>query len=164
MAMETWAPLEGGCACGSVRYRLTSLPLVVHCCHCTRCQRETGSAFAVNAIIEPTALDHLAGALSRVALATASGIPQLASRCGSCGTTVWSEYGRRAPLCAVRAGTLDEPARAVPDIHIFTATKLPWVILPPGVPDFREYYRRSEHWTEASLERYRIARAAAAAR
>jgi hypothetical protein len=157
-------PLDGGCACGDLRYRLAAPPLVVHCCHCTRCQRETGSAFAVNAIVEPAALDHLAGSLSRVALPTASGNPQAVSRCASCGTAVWSEYGRRAPLRAVRAGTLDDPARAVPDIHIFTGTKLPWVILPPGVPAVKEYYRRSEHWSEASLERYRLALETATAR
>jgi hypothetical protein len=145
-----------------VRYRLAALPLVVHCCHCTRCQRETGSAFAVNAIIEPAALEHLAGTLSRVALPTASGNPQVAVRCALCGTTVWSEYGRRAPLCAVRAGTLDDPARTAPDIHIFTGTKLPWVVLPPGVPAVVEYYERSERWPVASLERYRLMIAAAA--
>lgn len=150
-------PLEGGCSCGQVRYRLTARPLIVHCCHCSRCQRETGSAFAVNVIIEPAALDHLTGALSRVALPTASGNPQVASRCASCGTTVWSEYGRRAPLRALRAGTLDEPARAPPDIHIYTRTKLPWVVLQPGIPAVEEYYRRSELWSEASLERYRRA-------
>lgn len=51
---------EGGRACGAVRYRLEREPLIVHCCHCTRCQTETGSAFALNAVIEASAVQLLA--------------------------------------------------------------------------------------------------------
>jgi hypothetical protein len=149
--------MEGGCACGAVRYRLDEPPLVVHCCHCTRCRCETGSAFAVNAIIEPAALVLLGGELRSVALPTASGADHLASRCATCGTAVWSAYGRRAPLRAVRVGTLDEPWNAPPDIHIFTASRLPWVVLPPGVPAVAEYYRRDEIWSAGSLARFQRA-------
>ena len=49
--------LEGGCACGAVRYRLTSAPMFVHCCHCRDCQRQTGSAFVLNALIEADRVD-----------------------------------------------------------------------------------------------------------
>ncbi len=154
--------MEGGCACGTVRYRLTAAPLFVHCCHCSWCQRETGSAFAVNVLIEASEFELLRGDVERSVLPSASGEGQAFTRCAGCGVTLWSNYsGARGAVHFVRAGTLDDPSAAPPDIHIFTSTKQPWVQLPEGVPAVPEYYRRAEVWPAENVERYRIATAGA---
>ena len=154
MPDETDFAAEGGCTCGAVRYRLTARPLFVHCCHCTWCQRESGSAFAVNAMIEAARVELLAGAPRLTTLPTASGKGQHFSRCAGCGVTLWSNYaGAGDSIHFVRAGTLRDPSVARPDIHIYTATKQPWVILPDGAPAVPEFYRRSQYWPAASLAR-----------
>lgn len=145
---------EGGCACGAVRYRMTSAPMFVHCCHCTSCQTETGSAFAVNALIESDRVETIAGAPEAVMTPSESGKGQQVWRCPACRVAVWSNYGgANDVLRFVRVGTLDTPAALPPDIHIFTRSKLPWVTLPEGVPAAEGYYRSSELWPAASLER-----------
>jgi hypothetical protein len=145
---------EGGCACGNVRYRMESGPLVVHCCHCTWCQRESGSAFALNALIEATRVSLLAGEPEPVAVPSASGSGQVFWRCPDCRVAVWSHYaGAGEKVNFIRVGTLDRAADVSPDVHIYTTTRHPWVEIPPGVPSFAEYYRRDEVWSAESLER-----------
>lgn len=146
--------VEGGCACRAVRFRVNGKPLFVHCCHCSWCQRETGSAFAVNAMIETDRIEIVSGAPEPVATPSASGKGQLVLRCPSCQVALWSHYsGAGEVIGFVRVGTLDTPSAMPPDIHIYTSTKLPWVTLPEGTPAVEEYYRRSEHWPAESLER-----------
>lgn len=147
--------LDGGCACGAVRYRLTSEPMFAHCCHCRDCQRQTGSAFVLNALIETERVALLAGTPEPVAVPTDSGRPHDIHRCPKCQTAVWSDYGRRGVLRFVRVGTLDDPSALPPDVHIYTRSKLPWVALPAGVPAFEAYYKMSELWPAASLARRR---------
>ncbi|HZS84889.1 MAG TPA: GFA family protein [Stellaceae bacterium] len=147
--------LEGGCACGAVRYRLESAPMFVHCCHCRDCQRQTGSAFVLNALIETRRLTLLSGEPEAVGVPTDSGRPHDIHRCPACGTAVWSDYGGRPALRFVRVGTLDEPSALPPDVHIYTRSKLPWVTLPQGVPAFEAYYDAAKLWPQASLERRR---------
>jgi hypothetical protein len=71
---------EGGCACGHVRYEMTSLPLIVHCCHCTWCQRQNGSAFAVNALIEADRVHLAKGEVVDIEVPSPSGANQRISR------------------------------------------------------------------------------------
>lgn len=145
---------DGGCTCRQVRYRLTSGPLFVHCCHCRWCQRETGSAFVLNALIEADRVQLLAGEVTVIDTPTQSGKGQRISRCPRCQIAVWSNYsGAGEAVRFIRVGTLDEPASLRPDIHIYTASKQPWVTLPPDVPAEPEYYRASERWPPESLER-----------
>ncbi len=151
---ESGTNLDGGCACRGVRYRLLSLPLIVHACHCTECQRLTGAAFAVNAPIETGRLEILAGEPRAVPVRGASGKPQAVLRCPQCEVALWSHYPGAGPkLAFVRVGTLDEPGRLPPDIHIFTSTKLPWLTLPEGARSVPEYYRAAEVWPAESLAR-----------
>ncbi|HTJ04241.1 MAG TPA: GFA family protein [Caldimonas sp.] len=148
------ATFDGGCACRTVRYRMTSRPLFVNCCHCTWCQRETGSAFAINAMIEADRVELLRGEVDVVDTPSASGKGQRIARCPHCRVAVWSNYGGGGDAVRfVRVGTLDEPGRLPPDVHIFTTTKQPWVVLPPGTPVVAEYYKASELWPKESLER-----------
>jgi hypothetical protein len=145
---------EGGCDCRSVRYRLASRPLIVHCCHCRWCQRESGSAFALNAMIESDRLASLGVAPEVVDTPSASGRGQRIARCGICRVAVWSHYAGAGPVLSfVRVGTLDDPDLLPPDVHIFTASKQPWVQLPATTPAFAEYYERDEVWSAASLAR-----------
>ena len=132
---------DGGCTCRAVRYRLTSPPMWVNCCHCTWCQRETGSAFALNAMIEAERVQLLAGEPECVDTPSNSGKGQKIWRCPKCHVAVWSNYaGGGDAVRFVRVGTLDEPGRVPPNIHIFTTTKQPWVVLPPGMPAVDEYF------------------------
>lgn len=148
--------MDGGCTCGAVRYRMTSLPMFVHCCHCRWCQRETGSAFALNALIEAGRVVLLQGSPETVLTPSASGKGQRIVRCPSCRIALWSHYaGAGDAVKFVRVGTLDNPDRMPPDIHIFTSSKQPWVVLPPGTPAVSEYYRSAEHWPQESLARRR---------
>ncbi|WP_428407113.1 GFA family protein [Hyphococcus sp.] len=155
---------EGGCACKKVRYRLTALPLFVHCCHCRWCQRETGASFALNAMIEMECLELLGGETVCVDTPSESGRGQKIHRCPECHLALWSHYGGAGPAIAfVRVGTLDEPDLVPPDIHIYTASKQPWVELSHEVPAVKGYYKMSEYWAEEDIERLRTAKEAYAA-
>ena len=145
--------LEGGCSCGAVRYRLTSAPMIVHCCHCLDCQRQTGSGFVINALIETDRIERLSGEPEPVSMPTDSGRPHHIYRCPKCQTAVWSDYGGRPALRFVRVGTLDEPSALSPDVHIFTRSKLPWLRLPDDVPAVEVYYDMQKLWPAESLAR-----------
>jgi hypothetical protein len=145
-------PREGGCACGAVRYRLTSDPLFVHCCHCLNCQRQTGSAFVINLLIEADRVESLAGEPQPVDVPRDDGSMQRIFRCPACQVAVFSQY-TRPEVWFVRAGALDEPTSVVPDVHIFTKSKVGWVTLPDSAPAFDVYYDMKELWPAASLER-----------
>jgi hypothetical protein len=145
---------DGGCTCRFVRYRMTTLPLFVHCCHCRWCQRETGASFALNALIEADRVQLLGGEVEVIDTPSYSGRGQKIARCPTCHVAVWSNYaGAGAAIRFVRVGTLDDPDRFPPDIHIYTASKQPWVILPAEAQAVAEYYRASERWPKESLER-----------
>lgn len=147
---------DGACTCGAVRYRMTSKPLFVHCCHCSWCQRETGSAFALNAMIESDRMVLLQGEPEVINTPSNSGKGQKIARCPSCRIALWSHYaGAGDAVRFVRVGTLKEPDRLPPDIHIFTSTKLPWVVLPPDQPAVPEFYDLKTCWPPESLERRR---------
>ncbi|CAD5372198.1 GFA domain-containing protein [Rubrivivax sp. A210] len=147
-------PAEGGCDCRAVRYRLLSAPLVVHCCHCRWCQRESGAAFALNAMIEADRVLSLGVEPEVIATPSDSGAGQHIARCPACKLALWSHYAGAGPVVSfVRVGTLDNPDLLPPDVHIFTASKQPWVQLPADRPAFTEYYEREQVWPAASLER-----------
>ena len=145
--------LTGGCSCGAVRYRLRSAPMFVHCCHCKDCQRQTGSAFVLNALIEADRAELISGAPEPVTMPTDSGRPHDIYRCPKCRIAVWSTYGGRPQIRFVRVGTLDDPSALSPDVHIYTRSKLPWVKLPDGVPAFEAYYDAKILWPAESLAR-----------
>jgi hypothetical protein len=145
-------PREGGCACGAVRYRLTSDPLFTHCCHCLNCQRQTGSAFVINLLIEADRVELLAGDPQPIDVPRDDGSTQKIFRCPTCQVAVFSQYGR-PDVRFVRGGTLDDPVGATPDVHIFTRSKLSWITLPDSAPAFEVYYDTKALWPAASLER-----------
>jgi hypothetical protein len=155
MASNDNDTFEGGCTCRHVRYRIKSRPMFVHCCHCSWCQRESGSAFALNAMIEADRVELTAGEVEPVDTPSASGKGQKIWRCPLCEVALWSNYaGAGDKVRFMRVGTLDNPAAMPPDIHIFTSTKQPWVVLPEGTPAVPEYYKPREMWPKESQERF----------
>ncbi|MDX1556218.1 MAG: GFA family protein [Xanthomonadales bacterium] len=154
MKKDSTETFEGGCTCRHLRYRMESEPMVVHCCHCRWCQRETGSAFVINAMIESDRLRVIEGEPEFVTIPSESGKGQRIARCPHCKIALWSHYAGLGDLASfVRVGTLDDPDRFPPDAQIFTESKQPWVTLTPDIPAFEQFYRRSELWPEASLRR-----------
>ena len=156
-------PCEGGCSCGEVRYRVESEPLFIHCCHCLNCQRQTGSAFVINLLIEADRVKVLTGAPEGFDVPRDDGSRQKIYRCPRCQIAVFSRYSRPDVLF-VRAGTLDDPSPVAPDVHIYTRSKLDWVALPESAPAFEEYYETKALWPSTSLERLTAFTAAARAR
>ena len=144
--------MTGGCACGGVRYRLASEPLVVHCCHCLNCQRQTGSAFVVNLLIEADRVEMLGAAPQPVDVPRDDGSVQRIYRCPACEVAVFSEYGGPA-VRFVRGGTLDDPTGIEPDVHIYTRSKVGWVTLTATAPAFEVFYDAKTLWPAASLAR-----------
>ena len=148
--------MEGGCTCRAVRYRLTSKPMFVQCCHCRWCQRGTGSSYALNALIEANRVMLLQGTPEIVMTQTNSGKGQKIARCPHCRIALWSNYAVVGDLVRfVRVGTLHEPDQLPPNIHVYTMSKQPWVKLSPEIPAVTEYYRRDDYWPEESLEQWR---------
>lgn len=151
--------MEGGCTCRHVRYRLTSAPLIVHACHCTWCQRETGTVHALNALYEADRVQHPGAEPELIATPSASGRGQRIARCPVCKVAVWSNYRQAGPAVRfVRVGTIDEPGRFRPDVHIFTSAKLPWVTLKANALAFPELDDLEKVWSRESLERRRVMR------
>jgi hypothetical protein len=150
--------LEGECACKSVRYRLEARPMFVHCCHCLNCQRQTGSAFVINVLIEAERVKLLRGEPAAVEVPRDDGSTQRIMRCPACQIALWSFYSL-PKLAFVRAGTLDNPALVSPDVHIYTRSKLPWVVLPPEVAAVSVYYDTKTLWPADSLARLKAVRA-----
>ncbi len=150
-------PLDGGCDCRYLRYRMQTAPLFVHCCHCRWCQRESGASFALNAMIESDRVRILEGEPECVDTPSESGYGQKFARCPKCRIAVWSNYGAAGRVVKfVRVGTLDQPDHLPPDIHIYTASKQPWVVLPEGTPAVPEYYDRDRYWPAESLARRKV--------
>lgn len=148
--------MVGGCACGAVRYRVTSKPLFVHCCHCTWCQRESGSAFALNAMIEADRLELISGEVEVVDTPSCSGKGQKFHRCPKCKIAIWSNYaGAGDKIGFLRVGTLDEAHGLEPDIHIYTSAKQAWVTLPDHVPAVEAFYDPRELWPEEAQQRFK---------
>jgi len=148
--------LEGGCTCGYVRYRMEASPLVVHGCHCSWCQRQTGAAFAVNALIEANRVQIIEGKIQNTTVESPSGNGQRFARCPKCNVAVWSEYlvmtaGITDMIYFIRVGTLDKPERLPPDVHIYTSAKQTWFDLPPDALVVDEYYKTEEVWSPDSL-------------
>jgi hypothetical protein len=144
---------DGGCSCGAMRYRLSSRPMFTNCCHCLDCQKQTGGAFAINAMIETSRIEMLSGEPVVIEMPSPSGRGHEVHRCPKCDVALWSNYGRRTWMRFVRVATLDEPHAIKPDAHIFTRSRVPWVTLPEDIPAFEIYYDTPKQWSPESLAR-----------
>jgi len=154
--------MEGHCSCNRLRYRLKAKPMIVHCCHCSWCQRESGSAFAVNAVIETDNVEMVFGELDTIEIPSASGKGQKVVRCPHCRVALWSHYGGGGEAISfIRVGTLEDPGACPPDVHIYTSTRQDWVVLPEGARSFEGYYDPRQEWSEEGKARWKAAKAKA---
>ena len=144
---------QGGCACGSVRYRLTEEPLVVHVCHCLDCQTLSGSAFALNLWMAKKGVEVSGDTLNTFELKGGSGRAHHVSFCKQCGTKLFSDYSGAKNSLFVAAGTLDDASDVRPTMHIFTKDKQPWVNIDDGAPAFEAFYDIPSTWSAQQLER-----------
>lgn len=147
---------DGGCTCGHVRYQVTSEPMIVHCCHCRGCQKNSGASFALNALFEADRVKLISGEVEGVTVPTPSGTGQVITRCSKCKVAVWSNYnmgGLRERIRFIRVGTLDEPDQFPPDVHIFTCSRQPWVLLPKEDRRVEVFYEFKETWSPESMKR-----------
>ncbi len=145
---------EGRCTCGAVKFKLNAKPMMVHACHCSQCQRVTGSAFVMNAMIEKSQLELISGTPESSHF---EGTTHTAFYCGDCGTYVWSQYGGLDSCWFVRVGVLDDRDSLPPDVHVYTSTKQPWMVIPDGVPQFEEFYDLPTFWSAENLARLNAA-------
>nr|WP_029040344.1 GFA family protein [Cucumibacter marinus] len=153
--------LSGECACGEVQYELGRVPMFTHCCHCLECQRQTGSAFVINGLIETDQITVSGLEPVPVPVPTSSGRQHDVYRCPRCQTALWSDYGGRSWLRFVRIGTLHDPSSVSPDVHVFARSKRDWVGLPEDVPVFDVFYDMKELWPSEALARRQAASDAA---
>ncbi|MCF6327616.1 MAG: GFA family protein [Devosiaceae bacterium] len=147
---------NGSCTCAHVRYQVISEPMIVHACHCRGCQKNSGSSFALNALFEADRVKLISGEVEEITVPTPSGKGQIITRCSICKVAVWSNYnmgGLREHIRFIRVGTLDDPDQIVPDVHIFTNSKQPWVMLSKQDLRFEVFYDFKETWSPKSMER-----------
>lgn len=131
---------EGGCLCGDIRYRARGAPVQTLACHCTFCQRFTGSAFNVEALFPQRRIEFRgAGPSSYEHRSDGSGQRVRLHFCRRCGTTVWLTFERFPGLVAVTRGSLDEPDRVTVDAHLFTRSAQSGVAFPAGVDCYAQH-------------------------
>jgi hypothetical protein len=156
-------PLTGGCTCGLLRYSVKAEPLIVHACHCRRCQNQTGGPHVINALLEAGLIEQTSGEAESIQVPTPSGSGQTIVRCRNCRVSVWSHYdfgGFGEHICFLRVGTLDHPDLVPPDVHIYTSTKMPWYLIHPSQLAVEEFYDVKTTWQPESLERLGALKAA----
>ena len=147
--------MSGGCDCGYVRYEVMKKPLYVHCCHCTWCQRESGAAFALNALVESSEVKLSSHKPVLIDTPSPSGRGQIIARCPQCQVALWSHYGGLGKLMSfIKVGTLDDANQMPPDIHIYTSTKQAWLKLPNDALVYEGYYDRKALWSDENLARF----------
>ena len=141
---------QGGCSCGFVRYELETPPLITHCCHCRYCQRQTGAAFALNALFDSNKVQLISGSVDNISTPSPSGKGQTIARCPKCRVAIWSSYymgGIKDLIKFIRVGTLDNPDQFPPDVHIYTESKQPWVSLSENSVIHEKFYEFKTTWT-----------------
>ncbi|MCJ8191883.1 GFA family protein [Sphingomicrobium aestuariivivum] len=154
--MTTEAKRRGRCACGKVEVEVTGAPIITHACHCSYCQRESGSAFGLNCLYEAGRV-AITGPVETVVTGSESGKDQWILRCKHCHVAVSGHYHHtREKIHFVRAGVLgDRTVR--PDCHIHASAKMDWVGLDPDIPAFEGFYDARTFWTDEQMARWKAA-------
>ena len=120
-------PLKGGCQCGKLRYELSAPPLMLYACHCTNCQKQTGSAFVLSTAIVENAFSFTEGAPARVEWTADSGASRYGLYCGDCGGRICNGQEPSIGVLSLRAGTLDDTSWIRPAAHIWVKSAQPWI-------------------------------------
>jgi hypothetical protein len=123
-------PLSGGCQCGGVRYEIRAEPLTVYVCHCTECQRQSGSAFALSLAVARDALAVIKGAPAKWRRVVTSERAIWCFFCRGCGGRLFHNPEHNPKASIVKPGTLDDTTWLEPVGHIWTRSAQPWVQIP----------------------------------
>lgn len=129
-------PVEGGCQCGAVRYRLKAAPLGVYACHCKDCQRFSGTTHTLSMLVKADDVELLRGTLAGFDKAADSGRTVRMLGCAACGTRLWNEPLASPDILVLKPGTLDDMGWARPVGNIWTDRAQPWVYIDPDLPNF----------------------------
>lgn len=149
-------PVEGGCVCGALSYRLSGPPLYIVACHCLTCQCLSGSDYVLTMPVLRENFSLLTGKVAQCMRTAESGRITPGFFCPECGTRVWHEMVYAKRTYNLRAGTLDDPNWASPIAHMWTSRKKPHVIIPDDVIQFPEQPKPSDRqllvdaWNEAT--------------
>ena len=133
-------PQGGRCLCGAVEYSLGEDPLTLYACHCTDCQRQTGSSFALSMIVRREALEVVRGQPDQYSVEVADGRIKQAHFCSRCSTRLWGPASV-AGLVVLEPGTLDDTSWLRPIGHIWTRSAQPWIVIPDNELSFSEQPR-----------------------
>lgn len=128
--------LTGGCQCGAVRYRVNADPVAIYCCHCSECRHQSSSAFGISVIVPVAAVTLLQGELRIWSRPTLSGKKLDCAFCPTCGSRLWHVNDPPEDTLSLKGGSIDGGVDLSEATHIWTASKLPGVVLPPDVPTF----------------------------
>ena len=131
-------PYEGGCLCSAVRYRITEAPLNCYVCHCTDCQRRTGSAFAISLFVQRSAIVLTQRTTTPYSAHLADGRSKHGQSCAQCATRLWGEPAKAPHLAVVQTGTLDNAGQFRPIAHIWTRSAQRWILIPPDAPVYEQ--------------------------
>lgn len=126
----------GGCQCGSIRYAVPTEPLVIYVCHCTECRKQSSSAFGISFTVRRSDFRLLQGAPHFWSRRTASGHTLECAFCPQCGSRVWHQSTGHPKALNIKGGSLDAPVDLGKAVHIWTASKLPGVVIPAGASSF----------------------------
>jgi len=128
----------GGCQCGAVRYEVTGAPRQLVACHCTDCQRQSGSAFGMTMVVDEADFRLLQGDLKTFRSESDAGRAKLGAFCPDCGTRIYHKPEWRKGTVSVKPGTLDDTRGLKPTVHLWTDSRQPWVTIPDGVKAFEK--------------------------
>jgi hypothetical protein len=144
-------PKHGSCNCQSVQYTITDAPLFTHLCHCTKCQKRTGSAFVLNIMVFVNDIALTSAAPESYTTITDSGSELTTFACSSCRDILYHTHPEFARIVMIAGGTVDDPGWIKPQAHIFVRSKQPWLELSNDIPAYLEMYQLEDTWPQASL-------------
>ncbi|MGZ5870506.1 MAG: GFA family protein [Bradyrhizobium sp.] len=148
----TALPLSGGCPCEAVRFAVNAMPLLVYACHCTECQRWSGSAFSLSMPVASDSFALTCGKPRPWRRTGASGFESTYWFCGDCGGRVYGQRDSRPDIIAVRAGTLDDTSWLRPIAHVYLRSAQAWERIPNNAEGFevmpKEFWSLSEKWQQ----------------
>ena len=124
---------SGGCQCGAIRYDILGAPELLLACHCTDCQRQSGSAFGMTLVVSEEDFQLTKGDVKTYSLKSAAGRPKLGAFCPNCGTRIYHKPEWRKGMVSVKPGTLDDTSGLKPTLHLWTSSKQPWITISEGV-------------------------------
>lgn len=143
---------QGRCLCGEISYQIIDKPLFTHACHCTDCQKVTGSAFGLSMFILRQDFQMLSGTPTVAHPPQQYGVAAIYA-CGDCGCAIYRTHSYLDKFVFPFPGTFDDTTWVKPQAHIYTRSKQPWVQLADDEPAFEKQYKRDDVWPEASLKR-----------